>query len=105
MDGSVGFVVDGWVVLGVLACPIVTAFIRVVAELLLRFLAAKPPKAEVHRHGFLWDNGEVGDINGSGVVHLDGSAWLRPTHFDEGLTEGGWLWCTGHQVWLWQQKT
>ncbi len=25
MDGSVGFVVDGWVVLGVVVCPIVTA--------------------------------------------------------------------------------
>ncbi len=36
---------------------------------------------------FLRDNGEVGDANGSGVVHLDGCAWLRPTHFDEGLTE------------------
>ncbi len=30
----------------------------------------------------------VGDINGSGVVHLDGRVQLRPTHFDEGLTEG-----------------
>ncbi len=36
----------------------------------------------------MWDNGEVGDANGSGVVHLDGRVWLRPTHFDEGLTEG-----------------
>ncbi len=37
---------------------------------------------------FLRDNGEVGDTNGSGVVCLDGHAWLRPTQFDEGLTEG-----------------
>jgi hypothetical protein len=36
MDGSVGFMVDGWMVLGVVVCPIVTAFIPVVAELLLR---------------------------------------------------------------------
>ncbi len=43
MDGSVGFVVDGWVVLGVIVCPTVTAFILVVEELLLRFSAAKPP--------------------------------------------------------------
>ncbi len=35
------------------------------------------------------DNGEVGDANGSGVVRLDGRAWLQPTHFDESLTEGG----------------
>ncbi len=37
---------------------------------------------------FLRDNGEVGDVNGSGVVHLDGCAWLRPTHFDAGLMQG-----------------
>ncbi len=43
---------------------------------------------ETHGLGFLRDNGEVGDANGSGVVHLDGRALLRPTHFDEGLTEG-----------------
>jgi hypothetical protein len=36
----------------------------------------------------LRDDGEVGDANGSGVVHLDGHAWLRPTHFDESLMEG-----------------
>ena len=75
MDGSVGFVVDWWVVLGVVVCPIVTALIPVVAKLLLRFV-------------FLRDNGEVGDATGSGVVCLDERAWLRPTHFDEGLMEG-----------------
>ncbi len=38
----------------------------------------------------MWDNGEVGDANGSGVVHLYGHVWLQPTHFDEDstLTEG-----------------
>ncbi len=88
MDGSVGFVVDWWGVLGVVVCPIVTALIPVVAELLLRFTAAEPPKAEIHGLGFLGDNGEVGDANGSGVVQLDGCAWLRPTHFNVSLTEG-----------------
>jgi hypothetical protein len=43
MDGSVGPIVDGRVVLGVLVCPTVAAFIPVVAELLLRLLAAEPP--------------------------------------------------------------
>ncbi len=37
----------------------------------------------------LRDNCEVGDANGSSVVHLDGCVWLQPTHFAEGLTEGG----------------
>ncbi len=44
---------------------------------------------EIHGFGFLQDNGEVGDASGSGVVCLDGRAWLRPTHFNEGLLEGG----------------
>ncbi len=88
MVGSVVFMVDWWVVLGAVVCPIVAALIPVVAELLLRFLAAEPPYAEIHRLGFLRDNDEVGDPNGSGVVHLDWRAWLRPTHFDEVLTEG-----------------
>jgi hypothetical protein len=43
---------------------------------------------EVHGLGFLWNNGEVGDTNGSGVVPLDGHAWLQPTHFNESLKEG-----------------
>ncbi len=68
--------------------PIVTALIPLVAEVLLRFLAAEPPYAEIHGLGFLRDNGEIGDANGSGVVGLDGRAWLRPTHFDEGLMVG-----------------
>ncbi len=33
-------------------------------------------------------DGKVGDANDNGVVSLDGSAWLRPTHFNEGLLEG-----------------
>ncbi len=37
---------------------------------------------------FLRDNGEDSDANGSGVVHLDGHAWLQPTHFNEVLMEG-----------------
>ena len=43
MDGSVGFVVDWWVVLGVVVFPVVAALIPVVAELLLRLSAAEPP--------------------------------------------------------------
>jgi hypothetical protein len=42
MDGLVGLVVDGWVMFGVVVCPIVAAFIPV-TELLLRFLAVEPP--------------------------------------------------------------
>ncbi len=43
----------------------------------------------MHGLGFTRDDGEVGDTNSSGVVHLDGCTWLQPTHFDEGLMEGG----------------
>ncbi len=43
---------------------------------------------EVHGLGFTRDDGEVADANSSGVVCLDGCAWLRPNSFDEGLMEG-----------------
>ncbi len=43
MDGSVDLMVDGWVVFGVVVCPIVATSIPVVTELLLRFSAAEPP--------------------------------------------------------------
>jgi hypothetical protein len=43
MDGSVGLMVDGGVVFGVVFCPIVAAIIPVVTELLLRFSAVEPP--------------------------------------------------------------
>ncbi len=39
MDGSFGLTVDGWVVFGVVVCPIMAASIPVLTELLLRFLA------------------------------------------------------------------
>jgi hypothetical protein len=42
---------------------------------------------EVHELCLFRDNGEVGDANDSGDVCLVGSAWLRPTHFNESLTE------------------
>jgi hypothetical protein len=88
MCGSVRFVVDGWVVFGVVVCPIVAAFVPVVMELMFGFLALGPPLVEVHGLGLLWDDGKVGDAIRSGVVGLDGSAWLSPIHFDEGLLEG-----------------
>ncbi len=43
IDGSVGLAVDWWVVFGAVVCPIMAAFIPLVTELLLRFLAADPP--------------------------------------------------------------
>ena len=43
MDGSVGLMVDEWVMFGVVVRPIVAAFIPVVMELLLRFLTVEPP--------------------------------------------------------------
>jgi hypothetical protein len=43
MCGSVGFVVDGRVVFGVIVGQIATAFVPVVAKLFLRFMASEPP--------------------------------------------------------------
>ncbi len=41
--GFVGLMVDGWMVFGVIVCPIVAAFIPVIIELLLGILALEPP--------------------------------------------------------------
>ena len=46
----------------------------------------------------MWDDGEVGDTKGSGVVSLDRSAWLRPTHFDETLMEGDHFFGCGAEI-------
>ncbi len=87
MCGSVGLVEDGWVVFGVVVGQIASAFVPVVVELFLGFTASQPPEAEIHGLGFPRDDGVVDDVGSSGVVHLDGSAWLWPTRFVEGLLE------------------
>ena len=87
MCGSVGFVVDGWVVFGVIVGQVATAFVPVEAELFLGFAASEPPQAEIHGLGFPWNDGEVGNANCSGVVCLDRSAGLWPTQFVECLSE------------------
>ncbi len=43
MCGSVGFMVDGWVVFGVEVGNIAAAFVPVVAKLFLGFTASEPP--------------------------------------------------------------
>ncbi len=87
MCGSVGFVVDGQVVFGVVVGQVATAFVPVEAKLFLGFTALEPPYAEIHGLGFPWNDGEVGDADCRGVVRLDLSAGLWPTHFVEGLLE------------------
>ncbi len=50
---------------------------------------------KIHGLGFLWDNGEVGDTNRSGVVHLNGVCGCGKP-FLIGFEEGGpfpWQWC------------
>ncbi len=43
MCGFIKIVVDGWVMFGVVVCPIVAAFVPVVMELMLEFSASEPP--------------------------------------------------------------
>jgi hypothetical protein len=43
MCGSVGFVVDGWVMFGVVVGQIAAAFVPVEAKLFLGFSASEPP--------------------------------------------------------------
>ena len=43
MCGSVGFMLDGWVVFGVVVGQILAAFVPIVAKLFLGFTASEPP--------------------------------------------------------------
>ncbi len=43
MCGSVGFMVDGWMVFGVVVGRIAAAFVPVEAKLFLGFTASEPP--------------------------------------------------------------
>ena len=54
-----------------------------VAELALRFAAAKPPEAHVHGFHFARDDSLVGYAKGCSVIGLDGRGGLGPTHFSE----------------------
>jgi len=84
---ALGLVVDFGVVLRVVVPLVVGALGPVVAELPLRFPAAEPVEAHVHRLRALGHDGVVGDADGGGVVGLDGRARLRPSHFLEGLAD------------------
>ena len=81
--------IDVWVGFGGVIGKVGRAWTPVVTELALGFAAAEPPKAHVHGLHFLSYDGFVGDAQGCGVVCLDGGLGLWPTHFDEGLLQGG----------------
>ena len=52
-------------------------------ELSLGFATAGPQELHVHRFDVLGDDGFVKNTDSGGVVGLDGSLVLWPTHFDE----------------------
>ena len=90
---SVGQVVDGRMALGAVVGEVELAGGPEESELALRFSAAEP--VEVHVHGFCFtrNDGLVGYADRCGIVSLDGSGGLRPSHFGEGLPEGDHLFC------------
>ena len=57
------------------------------SELALGFSAAEPVEFHVHGFCFARDAGFFGHADCCGVVALDGSWGMGPSHFGEGLTE------------------
>ena len=55
--------------------------------------ASKPPETHIHHFGPAGNNCFVGNTNGCGVISLDRSFWLWPSHSDEGLPVGNHFSC------------
>ena len=91
----VGFMVGGWMMLGVIGGPVFGASIPIITKLVLRCSTAEPPKAHIHHLTPARDNGVVDNPSSCGVVGLDGAFGLGPTHVDKGLPVGNHLLCLG----------
>ena len=83
--------VDGRVALGAVGGEVELAGGPEESELALGFSAAEPVEVHVHGFRFARNDGLVGHTDRCGVVTLDGSGGLRPSHLGEGLTEGDHL--------------
>ena len=93
MSCPVGFMVGVWVVFGVIISPVFGTSIPVISKLVLGCTASKPPEAHIHHFGPAGDNCFVGNTDGGGVISLDRSFWLWPSHSDEGLPVGNHFLC------------
>jgi hypothetical protein len=68
------------VVFGVVISPVFGARIPVVTKLILRSTAAEPPEAHIHHLAPTRNNSVVNNPRRCGVVCLDGTFGLGPTH-------------------------
>ncbi len=82
-----------WVMFGVVIGPVFGSSIPVISKLVLRCTASKPPEAHIHHFGPAGDNCFVGNTDGGGVISLDRSFRLWPSHSDEGLPVGNHFSC------------
>ena len=76
---------------GMVFCAIISNIFRArspkEAGLTLSFAAADPVVLHVHGFGLVSNDGVVGYTHGSIVTTLDGGFRLRPTHFDECISQ------------------
>jgi hypothetical protein len=93
MSGSAGFMVGVWVVFGAMISPVFGTSIPVLTKLVLRCAASKPPEAHIHHLGPARHNRFVGNTDRGGVISLDRSFWLWPSHSNEGLPVGNHFLC------------
>lgn len=88
MCGTVRLVVDLWVMLGAVVCPVGGSSGPVESKLALDHTATEPMVSHVHCLELLWNDGVVGEASGGGVVSLNWSAWLGSIYFHESVSEG-----------------
>ena len=80
MSCPVGFMVGIWMMFSVVISQVFRASIPVKSKLVLGCSASKPPETHIHHLGPSGNNCFVGNTDGCGVISLDRSFWLWPSH-------------------------
>ena len=93
MSCPVGFMVGVWVMFSVVISPVFRASIPVIVKLVLGCAASKPPETHIHHFCPAGNNCFVGNTIGCGVIRLDRSLRLWPSHSDERLPVGNHFSC------------
>ena len=87
MGRPMGFMIEGGVIFCAIIGNIVGTRIQKEPESTLRFMVAEPVILHVHGFGFALDDVVSSNNNYSGVIIMDSTFGLRPTHIDKVLTK------------------
>jgi hypothetical protein len=93
MRTKMGFMVGIWVMFGVVVGPVFGACIPVIMKLVLRCMAMEPSELHIHHFAPARNNSFIGNPRCSGVISLDRTFRLGPTHVNKVLVVGNHLSC------------